>query len=62
VVHGVSRGIMGLSDSVPLIDRIGDTAREILVAARESGRLASEIARERAAERIRRARSLLSPR
>jgi leucine dehydrogenase len=56
VVHGVSRGLMGLAASTPLIDALGATALEILKSSRESGRLASAIARELAYARIRDAR------
>ena len=55
VVHGISLGIMGLTDSTPLIEGLGATAREILVASRETGKLASEIAETRARARIDRA-------
>jgi leucine dehydrogenase len=55
VVHGVSR-LMGVADSGALIDALGATAREILLVSRESGRLATEIAHERARDRIRQAR------
>jgi leucine dehydrogenase len=53
VIHGVSRAIMGLDDSAPLIDAVEGTAREVLMASRASGRLASDIAHERARQRIR---------
>jgi leucine dehydrogenase len=53
VIHGVSRSIMGLPDSAPLIDAVEGTAREVLLASRSSGRLATEIAVERARQRIR---------
>jgi leucine dehydrogenase len=56
VIHGVSRALMGVADSGPLIDALGATALEILVASRDSGRLATDIAHERARARIRRAR------
>jgi leucine dehydrogenase len=56
VVHGVSRSLMGVTDSGPLIDALGDTARAVLAASRETGRLATDIAHERARARIRSAR------
>lgn len=55
VVHGVSRGLMGVTDSAPLIDALGATARDILIASRASGRTATDLAHERARDRIRRA-------
>ncbi|HTE51204.1 MAG TPA: Glu/Leu/Phe/Val dehydrogenase dimerization domain-containing protein [Kofleriaceae bacterium] len=57
VIRGVSQGVMGLADATPLIDAVGTTAREILAASRASGRLASDLARERAFARIERVRS-----
>lgn len=65
VVKGVSR-LMRV-DPDPLIDGLGATAREILVTSRERGRLATDLAQERARDRIRHAReareraSLASP-
>lgn len=56
VVHGVSRWVMGLHDSGPLIDALGVTARDVLATSRATGRLASDVARDRARERIDRAR------
>jgi leucine dehydrogenase len=55
VVHGVARALMGVEDTAPLIDALGATAAEILAAGRKSGRLATELAHERASARIRRA-------
>jgi leucine dehydrogenase len=57
VIHGVSRRMMGLADSGPLIDALGVTARDVLAASRATGRLASDVARDRARERIDRARA-----
>lgn len=52
VIDGIGKTVMGLSDRTPLIDRLGDTARDILEEAMDSGRDAEEIARRRARARL----------
>lgn len=56
VILGVCRVIMHVTDHEQRIDAIGQTAREVLAESRSSGRLATEIAQERAWARIERAR------
>jgi len=55
VVDGIGRTVMGLEDRTALIDRLGDTAREVLERAAAEGatpsRIAERIARERIAAR-----------
>lgn len=53
VVDGVGDRVMGLADRTGLIDRLGETAYELLSASRETGRTASALAEERAWARIR---------
>lgn len=52
VIEGIGQSVMGLADRKPLIDRLFETAREVLSQSRHSGRLPSEIAREKAFRRI----------
>lgn len=52
VVDGVGERVMGLADRGALIDRLGETAYELLRASKETGRTASDLARERAWKRI----------
>lgn len=52
VVLGVGHRVIGLDDCGPLIDRIFDTTRSVLIAARDSGERAGEIARRLAEARI----------
>jgi leucine dehydrogenase len=56
VVDGVGETIMGLADRSALIDALGQTALELLVASKESGRPTDELAEEHAWARIRAAR------
>jgi leucine dehydrogenase len=55
VIDGIGRTLMGLRDRTPLIDRLGDTAREVLERAFAEGetpaRMAERVARERIAAR-----------
>lgn len=53
VVLGVGRSVMGLPDCGPLIDKLGETAREVLEEAARSGRTPSAVAEERAYRRLR---------
>lgn len=52
VVDGIGRTVMGLADRTPLIDRLGDTAREVLERAALEGATPSRIAERIARERI----------
>jgi len=52
VVDGIGKTVMGLSDRGPLIDRLGDTARDVLARAATKRRSASGIAEALAFERI----------
>jgi len=52
VIEGVGEGIMGLSDREPLIERLGQTTREVLDEAESSGRTPNEVAEQRARARI----------
>lgn len=52
VIDGIGQSVMGLPDRTSLIDALAVTTREILANAAETGRLASELALERAATRI----------
>jgi leucine dehydrogenase len=56
VVDGVGETVMGLSDRSALIDALGQTALELLIAGKQSGRPTDELAEERAWARIRAAR------
>ncbi len=55
VIDGIGRTLMNLDDRTPLIDKLGDTAREVLERALADGetplRVAERIARERIAAR-----------
>lgn len=52
VIDGIGRSVMGLADPTPLIDQLGNTAREVLEQALASGKTPSEIAETRARQRI----------
>lgn len=52
VIDGIGRSVMNLSDPTPLIDRLGDTAREVLEEAKSSGKTPMDVAFARARERI----------
>lgn len=52
VIDGIGRTVMGLADRTPLIDRLGQTAREIMQESADRGRDAEEIARRRARARL----------
>jgi leucine dehydrogenase len=52
VIDGIAASVMGLPDRGPLIDRLGDVAREVLAESLRSGRSAIEVAEERAWTRI----------
>ncbi len=58
VVDGIGRTVMLLDDRTLLIDRLGETAREVLSRSAESDVPASEVARKLARERIARAAGL----
>ena len=57
VIDGVGVNLMGLGDRGPLIDQLGDTAKALLLASRETGRTTEALAIERAWARIRAHRS-----
>jgi len=52
VIDGIGASVMGLADRGPLIDRLGDVAREVLAESLRTGRSAMEVAEERAWARI----------
>jgi len=52
VIDGIGKTVMGLDDRGPLIDRLGETARDVLTRAAKDGRSAAEIAEALAFERI----------
>ncbi len=52
VVDGIGRTVMDLEDRTPLIDRLGDTAREVLERALAEGATPSSVAERIARERI----------
>jgi leucine dehydrogenase len=52
VIDGIGRSVMHLADPTPLIDRLGETAREVLEEARTSGKTPIEVAEIRARRRI----------
>lgn len=52
VIEGVGRVVMNLPDPTPLIDRLGETAREVLAEAKSSGRPPAEVAEARALRRV----------
>lgn len=52
VVDGIGKTVMGLSDRGPLIDRLGDTAREVLARATREQKSPSVVAEAIAFERI----------
>jgi leucine dehydrogenase len=52
VIDGIGRSVMGLDDPAPLIDALGDTAKEIADEARRSGAVPSMVAAARARRRI----------
>lgn len=52
VIEGMGKSAMHLPDRQPLIDRLGQTAREVLREARETGRPSSQVAEARARKRI----------
>ncbi len=57
VIDGIGRTVMNLPDRTPLIDALGNTARELLEATSSSGRTTEELAVERALARVERARA-----
>jgi leucine dehydrogenase len=57
VVDGIGRTVMGLADRTPLIDALGDTAREVLGEAARTGRTAESVAVDLALARIAAARA-----
>lgn len=59
VIDGIGRTVMGLEDRGPLIDKLGETAREVLSEAARAGRTTIELAHERAWARIGAAREAL---
>ena len=58
VIDGIGRTVMGLADRVPLIDALGDTAREVLAEAARAGRAPESVAVDIACARIAAARAL----
>lgn len=56
VIDGIGRSVMGLGDRTPLIDRLGETAREVLERAGADGLTPSAVAERIARERIAAAR------
>jgi leucine dehydrogenase len=52
VIDGIGRSVMNLVDTTPLIDRLGDTAREVLEEADLTGKTPIEVAEIRARRRI----------
>lgn len=56
VIDGIGETLMGLADRTPLIDRLGETSREVLTEAREMGKTPEAVAIEIAERRIAAAR------
>lgn len=56
VIEGIGRTLMGLDDRTALIDRVGETVRDILRDARATGQTSTEVATARARARIAAAR------
>jgi leucine dehydrogenase len=56
VIDGIGASVMGLADRTPLIDRLGETAYELLVEARETRRPAGALAIDRARVKLAAAR------
>jgi len=52
VIEGIGASVMNLADRTPLIDQLGDTAREVLEVALASGRTPLEVAESRALLRV----------
>jgi leucine dehydrogenase len=52
VINGIGRSVMNLVDPTPLIDRLGDIAREVLEEAAMIGKTPLEVAEIRARRRI----------
>jgi len=52
VIDGIGREVMGLEDRTPLIDRLGQVAREVLEESKRSGVTPSVVAEQRARRRI----------
>jgi len=52
VIDGIGRSVMKLDNPTPLIDRLGDTAREVLEEAQSSGKTPIEVANARGRKRI----------
>jgi leucine dehydrogenase len=52
VIHGIGRSVMNLTDPTPLIDKLGDTAREVLEEAQRERKTSIEVAEARARRRI----------
>ncbi len=57
VIDGIGLSVMGLADRTPLIDKLGDTARDLFDEARRTGHTTEAIAVARARRRIARGRS-----
>jgi leucine dehydrogenase len=57
VIDGIGASVMGLADRTPLIDRLGETAYELLVEARETRRPAGTLAIDRARVKLAAARA-----
>ena len=52
VIEGIGREVMQLEDRTPLVDRLGDVAREVLTESKRSGVTPSVVAEQRARRRI----------
>lgn len=52
VIDGIGASLMGLDDRGPLVDRLGEVAREVLAEAARSGKSTVEVAEARAWRRI----------
>ena len=52
VVSGIAQTVMGLKDPSPMIDRLGETTKEILRACRDNGELPSRVVATLVAERL----------
>lgn len=59
VIFGVGRRVVGLDDCGPLIDRVFDTTRQVIIEARRRRWPAGRVARELAERRIREARGVV---
>jgi leucine dehydrogenase len=56
VIVGVATRVMDIANPTPLLDAVGETASEVLAESASTGRLASDVAADRAAARIARGR------